>query len=193
LPPGPGVNGRWLARVGDATEAAPVAADAVSGDCDVAALYRVEGPRLLRFFRRRTGDREVAQDLMHESFSRMLGSGAGPGLVSPGAYLRRIGQNLLRDRAKFAMRRSAASHEPLDEAELAGTDQCRLLETRDLLDRLELAMLELPRETREIFMAHRLDGLTYGEIAERTGLTLKQVEKRLVRAMVEINRILGPL
>lgn len=159
---------------------------------DVAGLYRSAGPRLLRFFRRRVGHEE-ATDLVQESFSRLLRIGGRAALLQPEAYLKRIGQNLLRDRAKFSVRRSELLHVPVDEDALAGTDQCRLLETRDLLDRLERAMLELPQQTREIFMAHRLDGLTYGEIAERTGLTIKQVEKRLARAMVEINRALGPL
>lgn len=159
---------------------------------DVASLYRSEGPRLLRFFRRRVGHEE-ANDLVQESFSRLLRLDGLAALLQPEAYLKRIGQNLLRDRARFSVRRSELLHVPVDEDALAGTDQYRLLETRDLLDRLERSMLELPQQTREIFMAHRLDGLTYGEIADRTGLTVKQVEKRLARAMVEINRALGPL
>jgi len=187
------VTGRRVARAGDAAEVPLADAELPSEAADVAGLYRAEAPRLLRFFQRRAVQVEDARDLVQESFSRMLGVGAGQGLAQPAAYLRRIGQNLLRDHAKLAARRSTAMHEPLNEATLFGTDQCRLLETRDLLDRLEAAMLELPQQTREIFMAHRIDGLTYGEIAERTGLTIKQVEKRLVRAMVEIDRALGPL
>ncbi|MEP9360021.1 RNA polymerase sigma factor [Sphingomonas sp. KR3-1] len=159
---------------------------------DVASLYRSEGPRLLRFFRRRTANAEDARDLMQESFSRLLGGGTGRDVGQPEAYLTRIGQNLLRDRARFAARRSAALHVPADDAVLTGMDQFRLLETRDLLDRLNLAMLELAEETREVFMAHRVEGLTYVEIAERTGLTVKQVEKRIARAMLDLSDLLGP-
>ncbi|WP_231478077.1 RNA polymerase sigma factor [Sphingomonas sp. UNC305MFCol5.2] len=185
------MSGRPVARAGE--EAGEPLAAGETGDAaeDVASLYRAEGPRLLRFFRRRTANPEEARDLVQESFSRMLGAGAGAGLMRPEAYLRRIGQNLLRDRAKFAVRRSAALHMSADDAVLAGLDQFRLLETRDLLDRLELAMLELPQETREVFMAHRVEGLTYAEIAERTGLTLKQVEKRIARAMLDLSDLLG--
>ena len=41
-------------------------------------------------------------------------------------------------------------------------------------------------------MAHRLEGLTYAEIAGRSGLTAKQVEKAIARALVELDRALGP-
>lgn len=163
----------------------------VAPPADAATLYRAEGPRLLRFFRRRTASFHEAQDLVHETFARLLGSELRQGLRKPEAYLTRIAQNLLRDRAKIGARRSADRHVEADEAVLAGTDQIRLLETRDLLDRLGRAMLELPKETREIFMAHRLEGLTYNEIAERAGLTVKQVEWAIARSMVELDRALG--
>lgn len=188
-PPGPGVTGKPAARgVADDT-VPPAAAPAVP---DVTALYRAEGPRLLRFFRRWTANSEDARDLMQESFSRLLGAGTAPGLQRPEAYLKRIGHNLLRDRARFAVRRSELLHVPAGDEDLAGADQFRLLETRDLLDRLDRVMLELPQETREVFMSHRLDGLTYGEIAERTGLTVKQVEKRLAKAAAQISRAMDP-
>jgi RNA polymerase sigma-70 factor (ECF subfamily) len=159
---------------------------------DLTALYRSQRPSLLRFFNRRTADPQEAQDLVQEAFVRMIGVAGGPELRKPEAYLTRIAQNLLRDRAKTRFRRSASTHIPADDAILAGTDQNRLLETRDLLDRLDHAMLELAPDTREIFMAHRLEGLTYAEIAERTGLTIKQVEKAISRSLLELDRALGP-
>lgn len=173
----------------DGTEGAPAAGPKVA---DVSTLYRAEGPRLLRFFRRRIADFHEAQDLVQETFSRVLAAGPGQEVRKPEAYLTRVAQNLMRDRAKSRVRRSADLHVAADEAILAGTDQNCLLETRDLLDRLERAMLELPQETREVFMAHRLEGLTYTEIAERSGLTVKQVEWAISRSLVLLDRALGP-
>ncbi len=190
-PPGLRVTGKPAARESDVPEDPPEAAELLPTP-DMASLYRAEGPRLLRFFRRRTANAEDARDLMQESFSRLLGAGKDRDVGQPEAYLTRIGQNLLRDRAKFATRRSEALHVPADDAVLTGMDQFRLLEARDLLDRLNLAMLELPQETREVFMAHRVEGLTYVEIAERTGLSVKQVEKRIARAMLDLSDLLGP-
>lgn len=155
-------------------------------------LYREESPRLLRSLARKTASRDEAHDLVHEIFYRLARLGAAGGLRvdRPQSYLGRIATNLLRDRAKHASRHMASSHVPADEAALAGVDQQRLLESRDMLTRIEAAMLRLRPRTREIFMAHRIDGLSYAEIAARTGLTVKGVEKQMSKAIAQIDRML---
>jgi RNA polymerase sigma-70 factor (ECF subfamily) len=57
-----------------------------------------------------------------------------------------------------------------------------------LLRRMEEAMLNMPKLQREIFMAHRLDDMSYGEIARRTGLTVRQVERHIVRAIYKLDK-----
>lgn len=155
-------------------------------------LYRAESPRLLRSLVRQTASREEAHDLLHEIFCRLARLGAaGPVPVDrPQAYLSRIATNLLRDRARHASRHMTSSHVPADEGLLAANDQLRLLESRDMLTRVEAAMLKLRPKTREVFMAHRIDGLSYAEIAERTGLSIKGVEKQMSKAIAKIDRML---
>ena len=58
----------------------------------------------------------------------------------------------------------------------------------DLLRRLEKAMLNIPKLQREIFMAHRLDNMPYDEIARRTGLTVRQVERHIARAIYKLSK-----
>lgn len=58
----------------------------------------------------------------------------------------------------------------------------------DRLARLENAVASLRSIDREVFLAHRLDGLTYAEIAARTGRTERDIEKRIARAIGEIDR-----
>jgi len=55
------------------------------------------------------------------------------------------------------------------------------------LARLERAVKSLRRIDREIFLARRLDDMSYAEIAERTGLTVRQVERSVRRALVDID------
>ena len=155
-------------------------------------LYREESPRLLRSLTRKTSSREDALDLVHEIFCRIarLRAGGSLRLERPQAYLSRIATNLLRDRAKQASRHDAASHVPADEGTLAGIDQQQLLESRDMLRHVEAAMLKLRPKTREIFVAHRIDGLSYAEIAELTGLSIKGVEKQMSKAIAQIDRLL---
>jgi RNA polymerase sigma factor (sigma-70 family) len=56
----------------------------------------------------------------------------------------------------------------------------------ELLRRLEDAVGSMPRKQREIFLAHRLDGMSYAEIASRTGLTVRQVERQMSRAIYKL-------
>ena len=57
-----------------------------------------------------------------------------------------------------------------------------------LVRRLKKALLNLPRRQREIFLACRLGTLTYDEIARRTGLTSRQVEKHFARALYKLDK-----
>ena len=55
---------------------------------------------------------------------------------------------------------------------------------------MERAMLSLPRMTREVFLAHRLDGASYTEIARATGLTARQVERHMAKALLRLSRFM---
>lgn len=184
-------------RAGALLNGVPLGPEDVSTCSDdetlLAELYRSESPKLVRILSRRTSSRDDAQDLVQDvffRFARLRRAWPSP-LERPQAYLRRIASNLLKDRAKADFRHSAALHVVADEEALPGPDQHRLLESRDMLRRLEAAMMRLRPKTREIFMAHRIDGLTYAEIAERTGLTVKGVEMQMSRALAQLDRMLN--
>jgi len=48
---------------------------------------------------------------------------------------------------------------------------------------MEAALLVMPTLRREIFLAVRLDAMTYAEVAKRTGLSVPAVEREMVRAL----------
>lgn len=51
------------------------------------------------------------------------------------------------------------------------------------LRRLEQAVRNLPTLQREVFLAHRLDGLSYREIAYLTGLSVRTIERLMAKAI----------
>jgi RNA polymerase sigma factor (sigma-70 family) len=152
-------------------------------------LYRAHRPRLLRFLSRRTSN-DNAQDVAQQAFTRLaaLDDEMAAAIGCPVAYLRRTANNLLKDEAKHAARHFASLHVSIDDVSLVAPDQLAALEARDLLARLEAAINRLKPRTREIFLAHRIDGLSYGDIAHRTGLSVKAVEKHMSKAIVYLNR-----
>jgi RNA polymerase sigma-70 factor (ECF subfamily) len=157
-------------------------------------LYRTHASRLLRFFSRKAG-KDDAHDLLHETFARFagLGSATTTRVLKPEAYLSTVATNLLRDRARVAARRALALHCSFDENNVASSDPHQLLEDRDRLARLEAAVARLNSRRRRIFLLHRLERLTYAEIAVEVGMSVKGVKKQMAKALFELRRDIGPL
>jgi RNA polymerase sigma factor (sigma-70 family) len=155
---------------------------------DVEALYRDRADHLIHHFTSATADRDAASDVVHEAFARFTALSFARRLivVRPDAYLYRICVNLIRDRGRMqnSKRRPEDRHSPPVDSH----NPVAQLEHRDTLRRLETAMLRLKPKTREIFLAKRLDGMSYVEIAERTGLSVKGVEKHMSKAIAMIDR-----
>jgi len=155
-------------------------------------LYQREAPRLLRFFARYS-TRHDASDLVQESFMRFANasSGGDTPIRHPEAYLNTVAHNLLRDRAKVALRRSLALHADLEDKALTAPDPVAALEARDLLNRVQTALMRLSPKTRAIFLAHRVDGHSYKDIAKLTGLRIKGIEWHMSKAINHLDRALN--
>ena len=57
-----------------------------------------------------------------------------------------------------------------------------------LIGRFERAMASMDALSREVFLAHRLDGLRYDEIAQRIGQTVAVVERHIADAIRHLDR-----
>ena len=158
----------------------------------VETVYRSQAPRLLRFFSRK-GDKSDAEDLLSESFARFTAAsnGARDSIANPEGYLHEVAKNVLRNRAKAAFHRSIVDLDG-DIADTAvAADLTATLEARDMLVRAQAALERLPSKTRSIFVAHRLDGATYAELAEAHGLSVKGVEWHMSKAIAQMHRVAG--
>jgi RNA polymerase sigma factor (sigma-70 family) len=162
----------------------------------VEALYLAEASALARAQRRRAGSDDPL-DLVHDAFVRLIRLGDDRleelEQQQPAAYLWRIAKRLGLDRAKRDDRRVAALHVPLDETLVPGSDLARQLEARDELRHVERAVLAMRPRTRAIFLAHRVDGMSYAEIARECGIGVKGVEKQMSRAIAILTRELDRL
>lgn len=176
---------------GDVEEDTISRADGDSGQLPLDRLYRSHAARLRTFFARRTG-REEAQDLVQETFLRFarLDRGTAGEIRKEEAYLSTVAMNLLRDRARAAARRALERHCAYDDRSMGMTDPHRLLEDRDAVARLETALAKLGARRRRIFLLHRLEHLTYAEIAAQTGLSVKGVKKQMAKALLQLRQSL---
>jgi RNA polymerase sigma-70 factor (ECF subfamily) len=66
-----------------------------------------------------------------------------------------------------------------------------IIEQKEFDDRLQKALASLSEKQRVVFLMNRIDKLTYNEIAERLGLSVKAIEKRMSQALKELNNLIG--
>jgi RNA polymerase sigma-70 factor (ECF subfamily) len=145
-------------------------------------------PRLYRAARAWTHSREEAEDLVQETYARVL---ARPRLLrgeDEVAYLLRALRNTLISQRRTERRRPITT-ELLDESALgarAGDDPAQLAETR----RVFAAIAELPEEFRDALVAVDIAGLSYPEAARAFGVPEGTLTSRLFRAR---DRVAGRL
>lgn len=157
----------------------------------VAQLYADQSARLARILQRKTGDHDLAHDIAHDSFVRLLGMAPASlrAITSPAAFLRRTSFNLLVDRTRSRLAEERSLHD-VEFTQTAVFDQLTVLETRETLRRLELALQALKPKTRAIFVAHRVEGLSYAEMSARFEISVKGIEKQMAKAIAKIDRLL---
>lgn len=68
-----------------------------------------------------------------------------------------------------------------------------VLEEQEYMERLKQALADLSDEQRVAFMMNRVDGLKHREIAERLGISQKAVEKRIYKAVENLQKKLGKI
>jgi len=160
--------------------------------------------RLLNFIYRTIGDRDRAEDLVQETFVRVyrhLHRFDQTKKFSTWAYTiaSNLAKNELRNRSRTplvlfqAMRKSwDADHRPL-EFEDSTYSPDDLFRKRNLRTTVEAAVAELPEHHRVVFVLREMEGKTYEEISEITGVTLGTVKSRLNRARNRFAQIIAPM
>ena len=141
--------------------------------------------RRLRFTLRRKGQTvEEAEDIVQDAILKFEIYRQERAVNDPEAFITRTAFNLAIDRSRRS-KRFLVSSEPVeywDPRDLS-PDQSETLIARLSLARLKAGLATLNPKTQEILLLHRLDGLSYAEIARREGVSETAVIKRVARAV----------
>jgi RNA polymerase sigma-70 factor (ECF subfamily) len=146
------------------------------------------------FLCRLTGDRARAEDLLQETFLRVVKGVAGwEPRAAVKAWLYAIARNLAADEAR---RRAFRATEPLDAPGPGGTPRPEPVAgdpppdeaagAARLRPLLEAALAALPEEQREVVLLREHAGLSFPEIAEATGANENTVKSRLRYALAAL-------
>jgi RNA polymerase sigma-70 factor (ECF subfamily) len=161
----------------------------VAGD-DLKALFLAHGQDLQAYLTRRLRDPEAAADLTQQTFVRFAERLLGATVLNARPYLYRTAHNLAVDHLR-RIARSRTDVVASEELALIPEDAQEredVIEARQRLDLLRGAIAELPERTRRIFVLHRLEELTYAEIAQRLGISESSVQKHLAKALRHVMR-----
>jgi len=147
-------------------------------DKRIAETVSRERGRLGNFIRRRVPDAGEAEDILQDVFYEFVEAYRLPEPIEQvGAWLFRVARNRIIDRFRKKKEEplpevSGDEEEPwLDEVLPSGDAGPEAAYARSvLLEELYAALDELPEEQRAVFIGHELDGLSFKELAEQSGV-----------------------
>ena len=170
---------------------------ALEKDQRISEVVDREQSRLRNFIRRRVPDPLDAEDILQDVFYELVEANRRlMPIEHVTAWLFRVARNRITD--LFRKKRP----ESFTDAALAG-EYDELLRLEDmlpspdegpealyargvLLEELELAVEELPREQREVFIGHELEGRSYKEMAAETGVSVNTLLSRKRYAVLHL-------
>lgn len=133
---------------------------------------------------RSLGSRELAEDVLHETWLRLHRADAAGVIQRPESYIFKVALNIAADKRRDERRRaSQAEVWAAIRREDDSPDLAREMEARFEVEALKRALAELPARRRAILIAARLDGLSHETIAERFKISRTMVQKELRRAI----------
>jgi RNA polymerase sigma factor (sigma-70 family) len=174
---------------------------ALEQDQRISEVVKREQSRLRNFIRRRVPDSRDAEDILQDVFYELVEANR---LLMPidhvTGWLFRVARNRITDlfRKKrpesFSDTAAARGHDADDNELLQFED---LLPSPDagpealyfrsvLLDELELAVEELPKEQREVFVSHELEGRSFKDMAAETGVSVNTLLSRKRYAVLHL-------
>ncbi len=171
----------------------------IEQDRQIAALVAREQPRLINFIRKRVPNSADAEDLLQEVLFELVQAHR---LLMPietvSAWLFRVARNRITD-----LFRKAKPESFIDAA--FENEEGEMLQVEDLLpspadgpealyfrqvllDELNSAIAELPADQRAVFIAHELEGRSFKELAEETGVNMNTLLARKRYAVLHLRK-----
>jgi RNA polymerase sigma factor (sigma-70 family) len=151
-----------------------------------------ERSRLGRFIRRRVADPSDAEDILQDVFAQLLEANR---LLMPiehlTGWLFQVARSRIVDLFRRRPHESASDLEDLLPSPDAGPEASYLRAL--VLEELERAIAELPEDQRTVFVAHEIEGRSFKEMAEATGVGVNTLLSRKHYAVLYLRKRLQGL
>jgi|SRR5215469_13407336 len=137
---------------------------------------------LVRQIAIRTRNYDDAEDLLHSAYLRLIRYQVRMPVDDVAAFLVKTALNLNIDNCRHLRVQNSVAEFP--QLEDSAPLQDEVVAARIRLLRVRAGLEKLPARTREILLMHRLNNLTYREIASRLGISSSAVEKHIAKGAV---------
>ncbi len=158
----------------------------------LADLYHAHANELHGFARRRAG-RQEAEDVVQDTYLHLLQRGNAATLEHPRPYLFRIAANLAADLArktKVRFRYAGEGFALACQADAPASPEAAAGGAMELR-RLQASLAKLPPLCRDAFRLNRIEDLTHAEIAARLGVSVRTIDRHMVKAWEHLRRHFG--
>ena len=129
----------------------------------------------------KTGNVELAEDIAQDTFLKIWEKRDEIKISTIKAFLFTIATNLLNnkmDHQKVSFKFVNAYEQPG-----AASSPEFEMEMKEFNEKLQRALDDLDDKKRTVFLMNRIDELTYKQIADNLGLSVKAIEKRMEKAL----------
>lgn len=154
-------------------------------------VFRDYAKTLHHYLFYQTGDDALAHDLTQEAFTRLWKNCMSVALNTAQGYVFTIAKNLLRNRHQH--QKVVLQYRQRNQIESHAHDPQFLLEEKELAERLQQAIADLPEKQRVVFLMSRIDKMTYKEIAATLEISKQAVEKRMYNALDKLRKVTDKL
>lgn len=139
---------------------------------------------LRNFVYYKTGDIDVAEDLIQEVMVKLWEKRATVKVETVKSYLYTMANNLMINRFKHQQVVYQFQAEAVHNMKGATAETPQFtMEVSEFEQHLQRVLASIPENNRMVFLMNRIEKLTYREIAERLELSVKAVEKRMEKAL----------
>lgn len=129
----------------------------------------------------KSGDEALAEDIAQDTFIKLWENREDIERKTVKAYLYTVAGNLTINYLK----RQQLKYKFINNAQVS-TEKMNpefIAEMAEFNDELQKVLASIPEGSREVFLMNRIEDLKYREIAERLGISVKAVEKRMSKAL----------
>ncbi|MFZ6050814.1 RNA polymerase sigma factor [Halocola ammonii] len=137
----------------------------------------------------KTYDEGVAEDIAQDTFVKLWENRAKIDRTTIKSYLYTIANNLAINSLKRQQLRYKFENSTSRKVESQSPEF--IAEMKEYEEKVNLVISEMTEGSREVFLMNRIEGLKYKEIAERIGISVKAVEKRMSKALQVVRDRLG--